>query len=129
MSELTAAHSTIEKAREVTNCPADVDLQDHLKALVAEVHAAKAAYEIIRHLNVNREEANFCGIDDCFIDDAVAAMVTPVADSILRAIEAQGVEKFGESTIKIGEEEGDEDIVYAGKQAMLFAKQLREGKA
>ncbi|UYW75571.1 hypothetical protein OFY05_11415 [Pseudocitrobacter faecalis] len=36
MSELTAAHSTIEKAREVTNCPQGVDLQDHLKALVAQ---------------------------------------------------------------------------------------------
>lgn len=36
MSELTAAHSTIEKAREVTNCPADVDLQDHLKQLVTQ---------------------------------------------------------------------------------------------
>ena len=36
MSELTAAHSTIETAREVTNCPDGVDLQDHLKQLVAE---------------------------------------------------------------------------------------------
>lgn len=129
MSELTAAHSTIEKAREVTNCPQGVDLQDHLKALVEEVQASKAAYEIIRHLNVNREEANFCGIDDCYIDDAVSAMATPVVDSILRAAEARGVEKFGQSTMKIGEEEGVEDIVYAGKQALLFAKQLREGKA
>ncbi len=42
MSELIAAHSTIEKAREVTNCPADVDLQDHLKQLVAESLALKA---------------------------------------------------------------------------------------
>lgn len=31
----------LEKAREVTNCPADVDLQDHLKALVAESLAMK----------------------------------------------------------------------------------------
>lgn len=36
MSELTAAHSTIEKAREVTSCPDGVDLQDHLKQLVAQ---------------------------------------------------------------------------------------------
>lgn len=34
--ELTAAHSTIEKAREVTNCPDGVDLQDHLKQLVTQ---------------------------------------------------------------------------------------------
>ena len=42
MSELTAAHSTIEKAREVTNCPEDVDLQDHLKQLVSRCDALTA---------------------------------------------------------------------------------------
>ncbi|WP_407732236.1 hypothetical protein ACJJVG_05740 [Pseudocitrobacter faecalis] len=41
MSELTAAHFTLEKEREVTNCPQGVDLQDHLKALVAENVALK----------------------------------------------------------------------------------------
>ncbi len=44
--------------------------------LAVENAGLKAAKEIIRHLNVNREEANFCGIDDCYIDDAVAAMIT-----------------------------------------------------
>ncbi|MDF3830734.1 hypothetical protein P3T83_23920 [Pseudocitrobacter sp. 2023EL-00150] len=42
MSELTAAHSTIEKAREVTNCPDGVDLQDHLKQLVSRCEALDA---------------------------------------------------------------------------------------
>lgn len=36
MSELTAALATIEKCREITNCPAGVDLQDHLRKLAAE---------------------------------------------------------------------------------------------
>ena len=36
MSELTAALATIEKCRELTNCPAGVDLQDHLRQLAAE---------------------------------------------------------------------------------------------
>lgn len=35
-SELTAALATIEKCREVSNCPAGVDLQDHLRQLAAE---------------------------------------------------------------------------------------------
>lgn len=35
-SELTAALATIEKCREIVNCPAGVDLQDHLKQLTAE---------------------------------------------------------------------------------------------
>lgn len=36
MSELTAALATIEKCREITNCPAGVDLQDWVKQLDAE---------------------------------------------------------------------------------------------
>ncbi|MEX8624682.1 hypothetical protein AB8D53_17095 [Salmonella enterica] len=65
-------------------------------ALAAENAGLKAAKEIIRHLNVNREEANFCGIDDCYIDDAVAAMITPVTDAFLAEVRAQGVEMFAD---------------------------------
>lgn len=36
MSELTAALATIEKCREVSGCPAGVDLQDWVKQLAAE---------------------------------------------------------------------------------------------
>ncbi|WKG48722.1 hypothetical protein [Klebsiella pneumoniae] len=36
MSELTAALATIEKCRELSGCPAGVDLQDHLRQLAAE---------------------------------------------------------------------------------------------
>ncbi|MEA8799850.1 hypothetical protein [Klebsiella aerogenes] len=35
-NELTAALLTIEKCRELTNCPAGVDLQDWVKQLAAE---------------------------------------------------------------------------------------------
>lgn len=57
-------------------------------ALAAENAALMEAKEIIRHLNVNREEANFCGIDDCYIDDAVAAMITPATDAFLAEVRA-----------------------------------------
>ncbi|EHR88088.1 hypothetical protein SEVCU122_2301 [Staphylococcus hominis VCU122] len=53
---------------------------------------------------------------------------TPATDAALAAIEARGVVKFAEATIAIGEQEKEESIIYAGKQAMLFAEQLREGK-
>ncbi|UXE39466.1 hypothetical protein [Raoultella ornithinolytica] len=36
MSELTAALATIEKCREISGCPAGVDLQDWVKRLAAE---------------------------------------------------------------------------------------------
>ncbi|EDQ9770040.1 hypothetical protein QG25_001584 [Salmonella enterica subsp. salamae] len=104
-------------------------LESRCAALAAENAALKSAKEIIRHLNANREEANFCGIDDCHIDDAVEAMLTPATDAFLAEVRAQGVEMFGSVTIKFGEEEGDEDIVYAGNQALLFAAQLRKGAA
>lgn len=48
-------------------------------------------------------------------------------DIALANIQAMGVEKYGNRTIKIGEEEQDQGIVYAGQQALLFATQLRNG--
>lgn len=46
MSELTAALATIEKCREITNCPAGVDLQDRVKRLAAERDEALNAERI-----------------------------------------------------------------------------------
>lgn len=63
-------------------------LEARCAALAAENAALKSAKEIIRHLNANREEANFCGIDDCHIDDAVEAMLTPVTDAFLAEVRA-----------------------------------------
>ncbi|HDR2796224.1 TPA: hypothetical protein QCJ95_004873 [Enterobacter asburiae] len=61
-------------------------------------------------------------------EDTVYVMKkTPATDAFMDEVQAQGVEMFGEVTIKIGEEEDDENIVYAGKQALLFAAQLRKG--
>lgn len=53
----------------------------------------------------------------------------PATDAFLAEVRAQGVEMFGSTTIKFGEEEGDEDIIYAGNQALLFAAQLRRESA
>ncbi|EIT6901417.1 hypothetical protein L2Z87_003599 [Salmonella enterica] len=58
-------------------------------AIVAENTALKSAKEIIRYLNANREEASFCGIDDCHIDDAAEAMVTPATDDFLVELRTQ----------------------------------------
>lgn len=69
--------------------PTYEQLEQQLAAVVAENAGLKAAKEIIRHLNANREEANFCGIDDCHIDDAVAAMITPATDAYLAELRAQ----------------------------------------
>lgn len=47
-NELTAALLTIEKCREMTNCPAGVDLQDWVKQLAAENVALRETIEAVR---------------------------------------------------------------------------------
>lgn len=124
--ELTAAHSTIEKAREVTNCPDGVDLQDHLKALVAENMALKSA------IQTHSESVHFCEVcgkdDPCSTDDVCYALSeTPTTDGILRAAEARGVDKAIEHLLTKFACTG-----HVGVPAMALeylAKQLREGKA
>ncbi|MGX5100344.1 hypothetical protein [Enterobacter cloacae] len=105
-------------------------------ALAAENAGLKAAKEIIRHLNVNREEANFCGIDDCYIDEAVVAMITPATDVFLAEVRAQGVEMFaaslGSPYLERGEECYQDGYTHAIERikchkAPEFAAQLRKG--
>ncbi|HHH1143923.1 hypothetical protein [Yersinia enterocolitica] len=43
----------------------------------------------------------------------------------LNDIKAQGVEEYGNLTIHIGQDENCEEVIYAGKQALLFAASLR----
>ncbi|HCR1903900.1 TPA: hypothetical protein ONC25_001211 [Enterobacter asburiae] len=86
--EFRAADATIE------------NLQMQLEKLAAENAGLKAAKEIIRHLNANREEANFCGIDDCYIDDAVAAMITPETDTFLAEVRASAIDRLVEIKTK-----------------------------
>ncbi|ABV13025.1 TPA: hypothetical protein U2L64_000046 [Citrobacter koseri] len=93
-----------------------------LAALAAENAGLKAAKKIIRHLNANREEANFCGIDDCHIDDAVAAMITPATDAYLAEVRAQGVEMFADSLKVLDCHEHPYSTV-----AKEFTAQLRHG--
>lgn len=85
--ERTAAHSTIEKAREVTNCPQGVDLQDHLKALVAENVAIKAMNDCLA------EELRGYESDGAFDGPNMHLLwwncETPATDSILRAAEVR----------------------------------------
>lgn len=112
-------------------------LLDECAALAAENAGLKAAKEIIRHLNVNREEANFCGIDDCYIDDAVAAMVTPDTDAFLAEVRARALDEFA----KVQDEQakkyyelspscsGQNECQFAAGQAWYYAECIRKGAA
>lgn len=54
-----------------------------------------------------------------------AALNTPATTQAINEIKAQGVEEYGNLTINIGQDESCEEVIYAGKQALLFAASLR----
>lgn len=140
--ELTAAHSTLEKAREVTNCPQGVELQEHLRALVAENVALKNAAEFSTAPDMWIEQAD--GMLDYryvewYVDVLKAAMETPATDAFLAEVRAHDLNAFIQhhsteldAHIKNGGENFDEksirirDIIVS---ALLFREKLRQGAA
>jgi hypothetical protein len=105
------------------------ELQQKLDAVVAE--AAYLRDEIKTH-SQSTHFCEVCGKDDpCKNDDVCWSLKHPMpaTDAILNAVRAEGAEMFGNLTIKIGEDEKDDSIIYAGKQALLFANKLRAGDA
>lgn len=121
--ELAKELHCAESAALVSDLASQLEVQfARSNALAAENAGLKAAKKIIRHLNANREEANFCGIDDCHIDDAVAAMITPATDAYLAEVRAQGVEMFADSLKVLDCHEHPYSTV-----AKEFTAQLRHG--
>ncbi|MMS79825.1 hypothetical protein D9O31_25840 [Salmonella enterica] len=108
-------------------------LESRCAALAAENAAMKSAKEIIRHLNANREEANFCGIDDCHIDDAVEAMLTPATDDFLAEVRAQSADELAELYFTLAAHEANRYIADSWRESARFAKdhaaQLRQKAA
>ncbi|PXG86130.1 hypothetical protein DMP59_03615 [Klebsiella pneumoniae] len=123
-NELTAALATIEKCREVSGCPAGVDLQDHLRQLAAENVGLKSAAEFATAPDMWIEQADgmldyrYC---DWYVDVLKAAMETPATDAYLAGIKADGVEEFAAKLESRGRHQDYVEIANA------FAKQLREG--
>jgi hypothetical protein len=85
----------------VTNCPQGVELQEHLKALVAENLAIKSAailladesVQIYKRWNLTQQPDGDI-VDMQTIHELLCAChETPATDSILREAEARGVDK------------------------------------
>lgn len=86
-NELTAALLTIEKCRELSGCPAGVDLQEWVKQLVAENVALKAfcknaAFDADYEAELGMERGGFT--------DALNNIETPATDRIVAGIKADG---------------------------------------
>ncbi|HGN8867133.1 TPA: hypothetical protein ACK1Z8_005901 [Klebsiella michiganensis] len=129
--ELTAALATIEKCREITNCPAGVDLQDHLRQLATENVGLKSA------ITDHSQSVHFCEVcgkdDPCSTDDVCYVLrETPATDRIVAGIKADGVEEFIgrlQQCVDEGDFVGDEVAVIVGAIdcGKEFCEQLREG--
>lgn len=95
-NELTAALLTIEKCRELSGCPAGVDLQDWVKQLAAENLSMRETIEAVRGVadnssgiagwHLNGEIAKWSEILP-EIDD----IETPVTDSMVARIKASAI--------------------------------------
>lgn len=77
-NELTAALLTIEKCREMTNCPAGVDLQDWVKWLAAENVALKGMH-------------HYSGLSPKHSKDAMLDMKRPFIDELIYSAEFYSV--------------------------------------
>ncbi|HAT7495366.1 TPA: hypothetical protein ACGASP_003095 [Raoultella ornithinolytica] len=105
-AELTAALATIEKCRELSGCPAGVDLQDHLRQLAAEnvtmLHLLTEISENHVEYFSDGEDGMFAGVPLDYVSeinmyasrDVNAENPFPATDSIYAAAEARGVRKF-----------------------------------
>lgn len=128
-NELTAALLTIEKCRELTNCPAGVDLQDWVKQMTTENLAMKQA--------IDQHRCGFVVCPSCSLEissstDDVCYVLdgTPATDRIVAGIKADGVEEFAkhcDDSIGFVEPEDEEFYTVMEEHASEFAKQLREG--
>ena len=111
MSELTAALATIEKCREITNCPDGVDLQDWLKRLAAENVLLKSFGDKLNdmHNALNGEGTGIQGraevaCQQVALEAAIEefdAIETPTTDRIVAGITADGVEEFADHLLSM----------------------------
>lgn len=115
-NELTAALATIEKCREITNCPAGVDLQDHLRQLAAENVGLKSFGDKLNEMH-NALNGEGSGIQwraevACQQVALEAAMEefddikTPATDRIYAGIKADGVEEIASTYRGFANEDG-----------------------
>lgn len=121
--ELTAALATIEKCRELTGCPAGVDLQDHLRQLAAENVGLKGA---ITDHSQSVHYCEVCGKDDpCSTDDVCYVLSeTPATDRIYAGIKADAFEEAAVELERVDTIASTRVIAFKLRE---FAKQLREG--
>lgn len=133
--ENAALAMTFEKCREVSGCPAGVDLQDHVRLLAAENLGLKAAAEFATAPDMWIEQADGMldyRYSDWYVDVLKAAMETPATSAYLAGIKADALPANIAEIIDSGDLE---PILYASeasyseeyRMAFYNFRQLREG--
>lgn len=130
--EVTALVATLEKCKEITNCPEGVDLQDHLRQLAAENVTMLRLLTDISENHVEYfsegEDGMFAGIPLDYVSeinmyvsrDVNAENPFPATDAYLAGIKADGVEMAIEHIAQ---------TICPNHETVLkeFAAKLREG--
>lgn len=130
-NELTAALLTIEKCRELSGCPAGVDLQDWVKQLAAENVGLKQQEPKAWYIRMTDEVTTDSGEAKMWLGVplVLAGIETPATDRIVAGIKADGVEEFEAYC-------GEENSVFVEAKAYYrslpdaayeFSSMLREG--
>ncbi|ENZ8428201.1 hypothetical protein ACHA69_001740 [Klebsiella aerogenes] len=136
-NELTAALLTIEKCRELTNCPADVDLQDWVKQLAAEnafilqlMHEQAGCFNsaLIEGFHEMVMESGSEGLIDVYqrrLQPAIQCVPpTPATDRIVAGIKADAIDEAAAELDRVDTVAGTRVIAFKLRE---LSKQLREG--
>ncbi|EOA3633644.1 hypothetical protein AAER73_10725 [Klebsiella pneumoniae] len=120
----------IEKCRELSGCPADVDLQDWVKMLVSELSVVEEIHNSAVFITDELYDASPKEVQG--IIRSLACMKMPAYASLVAGIKADGVEDFIgrlQQCVDEGDFVGDEVAVIVGAIdcGKEFCEQLREG--
>ncbi|HBL6734278.1 MULTISPECIES: hypothetical protein [Klebsiella] len=128
--ELTAALLTIEKSRELSGCPAGVDLQNWVKMLVSELSVVEEIHNSAVFITDELYDASPKEVQG--IIRSLACMKMPAYARLVAGIKADGVESLADRLQKHLDEgyfSANEVGVIAGAIhcGRELANQLREG--
>lgn len=113
LEDLDALVATIEKSKEATGCPADVDLQDWVKQLAAESVALKQFPEQIVKFIGGLGSSEIGSDTKEKIELAANRIKTPATDRIVAGIKADAANQMCVAFVKHKELAGlsDDDVV------------------
>ncbi|HBR4491214.1 hypothetical protein AAHT98_15615 [Klebsiella pneumoniae] len=133
--ELTAALATIEKCREISGCPAGVDLQDHLRQLASELSVVEEIHNNAVFITDELYDASPKEVQN--IIRSLACMKMPAYARLVAGIKADGVELFAAEQRGVAERLQKRNVAAASRsisfcldsaeEAEVFANQLRKG--